>query len=144
MVTSGSLISTPDFFIHTFPFVPQKEGEKKNTLLCPGLINARIIFTSFHLMEFCFLSASLKSFGMVALSLSLSLFPPSLPHEPSLSFLPLALTFCSPALSLCPFSLQLPHFRKIHHPLPPSSPTFPLPFSLPPLPPAPFSPLSPK
>lgn len=69
-----------------------------------GLINARIIFTSFHLREFCFLSASLNH---SAWKHSLSLSHPPATHTPSLAFPPssiplpyLLFPFCDPFSAL--------------------------------------------
>lgn len=61
IVPSSSLVSTLEFFIHTSPFASAERGVGGmggTASFWPGLINAWIIFTSFHLMEFCFLSAS--------------------------------------------------------------------------------------
>lgn len=60
--SGASLLATVGCFIHTLPFSSAAKEGVENTVyppFCPGLINAWITFTSFHLMELCFLSASL-------------------------------------------------------------------------------------
>lgn len=102
IVPGSSLVSTLEFFIHTSPFASAERGEEKRTAsFWPGLINAWIIFTSFHLMEFCFLSAS---FNHSAWKVPL--------HRCHFLAHSLSLPFCF-SLSLAPSSLPRPLYCEL-------------------------------
>lgn len=73
-----------------------------------GLINAWIIFTSFHLREFCFLSASLNHSAWKRF-----LSHPPATHTPSLAFPPSSIPFpyllCNPLSALLYIGESAPH-----------------------------------